>query len=90
MQNLLKYELHNILSGTNEVRFGAIIQAIAGYLNDGKKASATIEDEKHFKKQEAEKLENYIYAKNLWINNIDFSPLARASRSCQFQLANFQ
>ncbi len=53
MQNLLKYELHNILSGTNEVRFGAIIHTIAGYLNDGNKASATIEDEKHFKKQEA-------------------------------------
>ncbi len=74
MQNLLKYELHNILSGTNEVRFGAIIQAIACYLNDGEKASARIEDEKHFKKQEAEKLENYISAKNLWLNNIDFSP----------------
>ena len=73
MQNQLKDELHNILSGKNEVRFGTIIQAIARYLNDGEKASPTVEVEKHFKKQEAEKLENYICENNLWMKNIDFS-----------------
>ena len=73
MLNQLKDELHNVLSGKNEVRFGTIIQAIACYLNNGEKASTTIESEKHFKKQETEKLENYISEHNLWIKNIDLS-----------------
>ena len=73
MKNDLKNELHNILSGKSEVRFGTVIQAIASYLNDGKKASPTFEVEKHFKKQEAEKLEKYISENNLWIKDIDFS-----------------
>ena len=51
MQNHLKNELHNVLSGKSEIRFGAIIQTIASYLKDGEKTSATIEIEKHFKKE---------------------------------------
>jgi hypothetical protein len=68
MQNHLKHELYNVLSGKSQVRFGAIIQSIASYLNDGTQTSAIIEDEKHFKKQETKRLENYISEKNLWID----------------------
>ena len=73
MQNDLKDELHNILSGKSEVRFGAIIQTIASYLNNGEKTSSIIEIEKHFKSKEAKRLERYITEKNLWVENIDFS-----------------
>jgi len=73
MQNRLKNELHNVLSGKSEVRFGTIIQTIACYLNNGSHTSSTIEDEKPFKKQEAKILEDYISEKNLWIGDIDFS-----------------
>jgi hypothetical protein len=73
MQNHLKDELHNVLSGKSEIRFGATIQAVSRYLNNGEKASPTFEVEKHFKKQETEKLEKYISANNLWIKDIDFS-----------------
>jgi len=72
MQNHLKHELHNVLSGKSQIRFGAIIQSIASYLNDGTETSSIIEDEKHFKKQEAKRLESYISEKNLWID-IDLS-----------------
>ena len=65
MQNGLKHELHNILSGKGKVRFGTIIQTIACYLNDGEKTSTNSSDEKHFKKQEAKKLEDYITEKKL-------------------------
>jgi hypothetical protein len=68
MQNHLKDELHNVLSGKSQVRFGAIIQSIASYLNDGTQTSAIIEDEKYFKKQETKRLESYISDKNLWID----------------------
>lgn len=67
MQNHLKNELHNVLSGKSQIRFGTIIQSIASYLNDGTQTGAIIENEKHFKKQETKNLENYISENNLWI-----------------------
>lgn len=73
MQNGLKYELHNILSGKSEVRFGTIIQTIASYLKNGETTSPTIEGEKHLKSEETKRLENYISENNLWIKNIDLS-----------------
>lgn len=73
MQNDLKNELHNILSGKSKVRFGTTIQAITSYLNNGSQTSSTIEIEKSFKKQETKILEDYISEKNLWIRDVDFS-----------------
>ena len=73
MQNHLKDELYNVLSGKSEIRFGTVIQAITSYLNNGEKASPTFEVEKHFKKQETEKLEKYISENNLWMKDIDLS-----------------
>jgi hypothetical protein len=72
MQNHLKNEIHNVLSGKSEVRFGAIIQTIASYLNNGEKTSPIVEVAKHNKKEETKRLENYISEKNLWIS-VDFS-----------------
>lgn len=73
MLNHLKDEIYNVLSGESEVSFGTTIQSITCYLNNGQKASPTLENEKHLKKQEAEKLEAFISKNNLWINDIDFS-----------------
>jgi hypothetical protein len=73
MQNHLKDEIYNVLSGKSEVSLGTTIQSITCYLNNGQKASPTLENEKHLKKQEAEKLEDYISKNNLWIKDIDFS-----------------
>lgn len=73
MQNLLKDEIYNILSGKSEVSYGTTIQSITSYLNDGKNAGPTLEKEKHFKKQETTKLVDYIAIHNLWIEDIDFS-----------------
>lgn len=73
MQNHLKDELYHVLSGKSQVRFGNLIQAIAGYLNDGEKTGPAIKDQKHFKEQETKRLESYISQYNLWIETIDFS-----------------
>ena len=73
MQNHLKNELHNVISGKSQVRFGATIQAVASYLSDGTQASPKIEDTKQLREQETKRLENFISEKNLWINDIDFS-----------------
>ena len=73
MQNVLKNELHNVLSGKSQIRFGTIIQAITCYLNNGAQTSSGVENEKSFKKQETKILEDYITEKKLWIRDIDFS-----------------
>jgi len=68
MQNHLKHELHIVLSGKSQIRYGTAIQSVASYLNDGTQTSTIIEDEKHIKKQEKKKLESYISDNNLWID----------------------
>lgn len=73
VQNQLKNELHDVLSGKSQIRFGTIIQTIASYLGDGSQTSSTIENTKRFKEEEAKRLEQLISEKNLWINEIDFS-----------------
>jgi Serine/Threonine/Tyrosine Kinase found in polyvalent proteins len=71
LQNSIKDDLQNVLSGKSEVRFGAIIQSIANYLDIGPSASQQIEDTKHFKRQEAKRLELFISKNDLW-QEIDF------------------
>jgi len=73
MQNGLKYELQNILSGKSEVRFGTTIQTISCYLKNGETTSETTETEKYLKSEETERLENYITQHNLWVKDIDLS-----------------
>lgn len=73
MQNDLKYELYDVLSGKSEVRFGAVVQTIAGYLNNGASPGAAIEDAKRFKEQEEQRLESFISDNNLWIADVDFA-----------------
>jgi len=73
MQNHLKYELHNVLSGKSEVRFGTVIQATARYLKNGEETSVALEGGKRFKSEEKERLENYIVQNNLWVKEIDLS-----------------
>lgn len=73
MQDQLKNELYNIISGACEVRFGTVIQAISGYLSNGEKPGGTPEVPKHFKEQETQRLREYVSLHGLWINTIDFS-----------------
>ena len=73
MQNLLKDELHHIISGKSQVSFGATIQAVAGYLNNGSQSGIKIESSKQIREQETKRLESFVSERNLWINDIDFS-----------------
>lgn len=73
MQNRLKYELHDVISGKSQVRFGAIIQTIASYFNNGAEAGSKVEITKQIREQETKRLEVFISENDLWINDIDFS-----------------
>ena len=78
MQNKLKNELQNVISGKSEVRYGAIIQSVAGYLKKGSPASSEIAQIKHYKKQEEQRLEAFISENSLWVNNLDFTQYVSA------------
>lgn len=73
MQKHLKNELHHIISGKSQVSYGAIIQAIASYLNNSSQSSHKIENSKQIRLQETKTLESFISERNLWIKDIDFS-----------------
>lgn len=73
VQNSIKNELHDIISGKNKVRYGENIQAIAGYLENSSKTSRKTSNTKQIRAEENSKLKDYIRINNLWINNIDFN-----------------
>lgn len=69
----MKDELLNIISGKSEVRNGAAIQAITGYLRRSSGASEVAKNEKHFKKEETKILKKYIDKNNFWAAGIETS-----------------
>lgn len=73
MQKSLKDELHDVISGKSEVRFGTIIQTVAHYLKNSVEAGSTAQGQKHIRKQEEKKLGSFITEKELWIHDIDFT-----------------
>lgn len=73
MSTSLKNELFNILSGKSKISQGSIIQTIACYLKNGENSGRITENEKHFKKEEAKDLIEFIEANNLWLKEIDFT-----------------
>jgi len=57
---MIKNELQYIFSGQGEVKFGAIIQAIIGYLAGSEKSGKTSQQDKHFRKEETKRLISWI------------------------------
>lgn len=66
----MKDELQAIISGKSQVKHGAIIQAITGYLIRSERTSEMAKDYKQFKKQETKVLKSFISEHNLWIPSI--------------------
>lgn len=86
----MKNELYNVLSGKSQVRFGATIQAITGYLADGTKPSKEIKNTKHFKKQETERLIHYIESQKYWFQDADYSQYISEGAEQRVYLKNSQ
>jgi hypothetical protein len=64
-------EIQRVISGKSQVRYGANIQAAISYLTGSAKPSALDKTDKHFKREETEKLKKYIDNQNLWVEDID-------------------
>lgn len=67
----MKHELQSIVSGKGEVEHGAIIQAAACYLKDGKKASGLAQGGNDVKKQEERLIEAFAKEHSLWVSGVD-------------------
>ena len=72
MDKPLKVQLHDVISGKSQVRFGTVIQAIASYLENCAETGREIKDGKLLKKQEEKRLRDYIDEQQLWKSDIDF------------------
>lgn len=68
---MLKYELQNILLGNEQVRHGAIIQTIIGYLKGSQSTGSVAQNYQQNKKEEAEKLIHWIDKNQFWAENIN-------------------
>ena len=66
-------EIRRVISGESQVRYGANIQAAIRYLTGSAQTGALDKTEKHFKRQETERLKQYIENEDLWINDIDLN-----------------
>ena len=64
-------EIQRIISGKSQVRYGANIQTVISYLAGSAKTSTLDKTDKHFKREETERLKTCIETQNLWIKDID-------------------
>jgi len=66
LDKTLKVQLHDVISGKSQVRFGTVIQAIASYLEKCAETGREIKDGKLLKKQEEKRLRDFIDEQRLW------------------------
>ena len=66
-------EVQRIISGESQVSYGTNIQAAISYLRTSEKSGALDKTNKHFKREETEKLKKYIENQNLWVKDIDLN-----------------
>jgi len=66
-------EIQRIISGESQVRYGTNIHAAIRYLKTSEVSSTLAKTDKHFKREETERLKQYIEKESLWIKNIDLN-----------------
>lgn len=82
----IKDELKTILQGKSQVSHGELIQTISLYHRRSKETSALVEAKQYSKKEETEKLIQFINAHNLWVCDIDFDLFISQGRNKRFML----
>jgi hypothetical protein len=66
-------EIQCVISGKSQIRYGTNIQAAISHLTGSEKSGALDKTDKYFKREETERLRNYIEKQNLWIKDIDLN-----------------
>jgi len=84
----MNYEIQNIISGKSQVRYGANIQAVADYLRTSETTSTLDKSNKHFKREETERLRKFIENKNFWVEDIDLNSFVSEGAEQKVYLKN--
>jgi len=66
-------EIQRIISGKSQVRYGANIHAVISHLRNSAKSSALAKTDKYFKREETERLKQYIVNQSLWVEDVDLN-----------------
>ena len=66
-------EIQRIISGESQVRFETNIKTAINHLRICEKSSSLDKTDKHFKREETERLKQYVNSQNLWIRDIDLN-----------------
>jgi len=66
-------EIQRIISGESQVRFETNIKTAIDYLRTCEKSGSLDKTDKYFKREETERLKQYVSSQNLWVQNIDLN-----------------
>jgi len=66
-------EIQYIISGKSPVRHGTNIKAAIDYLRKSEKSSFLAKTDKYFKREETERLKQYIDNQSLWVKDVDLN-----------------
>jgi len=64
-------EIQFIISGSSNIKHESIIKAVLNDLTRSQKSSSLVKTDKHFKREETERLKISINSMNLWVSDID-------------------
>lgn len=64
-------EIQFIISGKSNIKHAAIVEAVVNYLTGSQKSGTLVKTDKHFKREETERLKTYIKDLNLWVSDIN-------------------
>jgi len=64
-------EIHFIISGSSNIKHESIVKAVLNDLTRSQKSGSLVKTDKHFKREETERLKISINSMNLWVSDID-------------------
>jgi predicted transcriptional regulator len=65
-------EIQRIISGKIDVKYGATIRTVAHHLARSPQTGTMAQTDKHFKREETQRLKSVINTLNLWIRNVKY------------------
>ncbi len=88
--SITKKEVQDVITGKSKVRNGDVIQSTSSYLRRSAVASGEIKGSKLYKRQEAERLEEYISDNDLWLTSINLKSYLSQGHEQKVYLINEQ
>lgn len=66
-------EIQFIISGKSNIKHDSIVKAVLNDLTRSEKSSSLVKTDKHFKREETERLKISINRLNFWVSDIDLN-----------------